>query len=133
MTLLQHHMTWKASERNKPDFPQVHYYNDLLIDYVNELYESIYSYPKYVNWELSTKYMLETLPYGIVPIDEEGPELLHVEPVKGLTRSLHCIILRQRSDVPYTGIKAKEETKLLVRLIARLLQGNCSTTAMSIL
>ena len=61
--------------------------------------------------------MLETLPYGIVPIDEEGPELLHVEPVKGLTRSLHCIILRQRSDVPYTGIKVKIKFIFLADLL----------------
>ena len=70
MTLLKHHMTWKASERNKPDFPQVHYYNGLLIDYVNELYESILGFPKYVNWELSNSYMADNSPYGIVPLDE---------------------------------------------------------------
>ena len=38
MTLLRHHMNWKESERNKPDFPQVCHYNGLLIEDVNELY-----------------------------------------------------------------------------------------------
>ena len=73
MNLLRHHMNQKASERNRTDFPQACNYNGFLIDYVNDIYESIFGFTKYVNWELSTKYMLENLPYGIVPLDKEGP------------------------------------------------------------
>ena len=87
-------MNWKVSERNQPDFQQVRHYNGLLIDYVNDLYESIYSYPKYVNWELSTKYMVENSPCVIVHIDKGGPESRHVEPVEGLTKSLHYLNLQ---------------------------------------
>ena len=46
--------------------------------------------------------MVDTLSYGIIPLDEEGPELRHVEPVEVLTKSLHYLALRQRSDMPYT-------------------------------
>ena len=69
-------MNWKASERDQPDFPEVHHYNSLLIEYVGDIYESIFGFPKYVYWELSTKYMVEILPYGIVPLDEENPNLV---------------------------------------------------------
>ena len=86
MTLLQHHINRKESERNRPEFPQVRHYNDFLIDYVNDLYESIFDFPKDVNWEISTKYMVETLAYGIVPLDEERTELIYIEPVGGLTK-----------------------------------------------
>ena len=100
-------MNWKVSERNQPDFQQVRHYNGLLIDYVNDLYESICSYPKYVNWELSTNYMEENSLYGIVLLDKEGPESCHVEPVEGLTKYLLYLTLQQRRDVPYTGVKGK--------------------------
>ena len=60
-----------------------------MIDYVNELCESIFGFNKYVNWELSTNYMEDNLPYGIVLLDKEGPEPRHIEPVEGLTKSLH--------------------------------------------
>ena len=64
-------------------------------------------------------------------LDEEGPESRHVEPVKGLTRSLHYLTLRQKSDVLYTGVKGKEEIQLFGRLVARLLHESCSMTAIS--
>ena len=95
MTLLWHKMNWKSSERNQPDFPQVRHYNSLMIDYVNELCESIFGFNKYVNWELSTNYMEDNLPYGIVLLDKEGPEPRHIEPVEGLTKSLHYLDLQQ--------------------------------------
>ena len=52
--------------------------------------------------------MLENLPYGIVPLDKEGPELRHVELVELLTNSLQYLALRQQSDMTYTGVKIKE-------------------------
>ena len=84
ITLLRHHINWKLYERNQADFHQVRHYNDFLVDYVNELY-----------WELSTKYMVDTSPYGIVPIYKEGPESHHVEPAQGLTKSLHYLSFQQ--------------------------------------
>ena len=105
MNLLHHHMNWKLSERNPPDFLQVLHYNDLLIDYVTYLYESISVFSKYVNQEISTKYMVETSPYGIILIDKEQTELRHIEPVQVLTKYLHYLALVQRSDVAYTGVK----------------------------
>ena len=63
-------MNWKVSESNQPAFNQVFQYNGLIIYYINELYESIFGFPKYVNCELSTKYIVETSPYGIVPLDK---------------------------------------------------------------
>ena len=94
MTLLWHHMNCKLSERNQPDFTQFRHYNNLMVDYVNELYESIFGFTKYVNWELSTNYMEENSLYGIVLLDKEGPESCHVEPVEGLTKSLHYLNLQ---------------------------------------
>ena len=55
MILLCHHVNWKASEPNLTDFPQVRHYNGLNIHYVNEIYEYIFGFPKYVNWDISTK------------------------------------------------------------------------------
>ena len=51
--------------------------------------------------------MVDTSPHGIVPLDKDGPELRHVEPVEGLTKSLHYLALRQQNDEPYTGVKGK--------------------------
>ena len=51
--------------------------------------------------------MVETSPYGIIVLDMEGPELRHVQPVEGLTNSLHYLALQQQSDVPYNGVKGK--------------------------
>ena len=70
-----------------------------MIDYVNELYESIIGFPKYVNWGLSTKYMVYTLSYGIISLGKEGLESCHVEPVKGPNKSLHYLTLGQQSDI----------------------------------
>ena len=53
--------------------------------------------------------MVETSPYSIIPLDEEGPESRHVEPVEVPTKSLHYLALRRQSDMPYTGVKGKEE------------------------
>ena len=50
ITLMCHPMNWKSYERNLPYFPQVRHNNSFLVDYVNELYESILGFPKYVNW-----------------------------------------------------------------------------------
>ena len=86
-------MDWKSYDFNQPDFPQIRHYNVLLIDYVNEIYEYIFGFSTYVNWELYTKYMVETSPYGIVTLDKEGPEFRPVEPFKGLTKYLHYLEL----------------------------------------
>ena len=45
LILLRHHMNWKASECNQPDFPQVCHYKGLLIDYLNEINDYIFGFP----------------------------------------------------------------------------------------
>ena len=62
MTLLHHHMNWKSSEHNRSYLTQVLHYNGFPVGCINELYESIFGFPVYVNWGISTKYMVETFP-----------------------------------------------------------------------
>ena len=130
MTLLCHHMNWKSFERNQPDFTQVCHFDAFLIGYINDIYESVFGFPKYVNWGISPKYMVETLPYGIFPLDKVEHGSRHVEPSKGITNSLHCLAFRQRSDGPYTGLKGKEEIHIFLQLFVFLFQENCSMSAM---
>ena len=39
--------------------------------------------------------MVENLTCGIVPLEEEGPQSHHVEPVKGLTKYFYYLALQQ--------------------------------------
>ena len=121
---LRHRINWRASECNRPDFPQVQHYDGLLIDAVDELHEFVFGERKYANWDSSDKYMVRLSPYCIVPLDKEGPVSRHVDPVKGLTKSLHYLSLRQGSNVPYTPVKTPEEKKLFNQLVSQLLQEN---------
>ena len=122
LALLRHQTNWRASERNRPDFPQVRHYEGLLIDAVNELYESVFGERKYANWDSSDKYMVELSPFGIVPLDKEGPDSRHVDPVEGLTKSLHYLSVRQRSNIPFTPVETAEEKRLFNQLVSQLLQ-----------
>ena len=129
LALVRHRHNWRASERNRPDFPQVRHYEGLLIDAVNELYDVIFGYPKYHNWDSADNYMIRLSPFGIVPLDKEGPDSEYIEPVAGLTKSLHYLAIRQRSNIPYTPVKTPEEKKLFNRLVSQLLQEKRSMAA----
>jgi hypothetical protein len=70
-------------------------------------------------------------PFGIVPLHRDGEDSRHVTPVDNLTASLRYLALRQRSDVPYTPVKTREERQLFGRLILRAIQQKQSMTAKS--
>lgn len=71
LAIVRHHYNWRMSRKNRPGFPPLSHYNGLLIDRVNNLYESIYGYPKYPQWKSFNENLPLQSAYGIVAIDQE--------------------------------------------------------------
>ena len=102
LAVVRHRFNWRASERNRPNFPQARHYNGCALDTVNELYEMVFGHPKYPHWihynEVAAD--LEWPAYGIVPLTEEDASVFNCHPVSGSTKSLRYLALRQQVPVP---------------------------------
>lgn len=78
---VRHGFNWRASERNRPHFPQVGHYNGRALDTINQLYETLFEVPKYPHWQHFNETTKQKLLYGIVPLDEGENENDSVKPV----------------------------------------------------
>jgi hypothetical protein len=137
LALVRHVYSWRASEKNRPDFPQVKHYDGQSLDTMNELYEKIYGYPKYPCWLHVNDVKLKDSPYGIVPLCTRQQELCEqnpgqeVIPIEGMTKSLTYLAKCQRSRVPFTPVRYREERQLFGELIRQALQSGAPMSAMA--
>lgn len=137
LALVRHVYSWRASEKNRPGFPQVKHYDGRSLDTINELYEKIYGYPKYTCWLHINDVKLKESPYGIVPLCTRRQETCEhnlgqeVIPVEGMTKSLTYLAKCQKSRVPFTPVRYRQERQLFGHLIRRELQNGAPMSAMA--
>jgi hypothetical protein len=72
LTILWHCYNWRASERNRPNFPKLGNCNECTLDRVKELYEFISGSPKYWDWMHFNDTCVHQSPYGIVLLESQG-------------------------------------------------------------
>jgi hypothetical protein len=120
LTLLRHQHNWRASLRNRPDFPKLRHYNGEAIDTVNELYEFCFGKPKYQSWFSTNDSLPNTAPgtslFGITPI-EIVSEHQHERCTNNIRNSSDYIALRQGSNIAYMPVKGKVENELFGELM----------------
>jgi hypothetical protein len=108
LAVVRHIQNWRASERNRPDFPQVRHHDGSALDMMNELYEAIFGYPKYKDWIPfnETAAGLKASPYGIVPLGLKITEMtdIDIKSIQKLPRSLQYLAICQGSNVLYTPV-----------------------------
>lgn len=117
LMVVRHHYNWRTSKRNRPGFPQLLHYNGLLVDRINNVYEQIYGYPKYENWEAFNDNMPTISAYGIVSIENELTSDLNISDVDEATlrknNMLRYLAERQGGKVPFLPIRGENERKLV--------------------
>lgn len=136
LALVRHRFSWRASERNRPNFPQVRHYQSWSIDTMNELYEELFGHPKYTQWVPYNDIAASLMPsFGIVPLTASRSSVddqpVSIDPEVKLTDSLRYLAMRQGTGIPYTPVKTKEEKALFTRLIKEALRHGSSMTAAS--
>lgn len=136
LTILRHMYNWRMSLKNRPKFPNILHYDGLLIDRINALYEMIYGYRKYRNWQPFNEYIPSVSVYGIVPIKntltsslkatEEDKELLSKNGM------LSYLARRQNSDLPFLPIRGENEKKLIHKMLCNIVQSELSLKNQSV-
>ena len=130
LAMVRHVLNWRASKRNRPGFPRVGHMDGRLLDATNDLFEDVFGEVKYEHWVHSDESNTNSKsPYGLVTLDDDGPSGETVDPVAGLTKSLHYLALRQGSAVPFTPVKTKEEKKHFGKVVARVLREEMAWSA----
>jgi ribosomal protein S27AE len=133
LAIVRHIQNWRASERNRPDFPQVRHYDGRALDMMNELYEAIFGYPKYSDWIPFNEAVgtSKASPFGIVPLGLkiQAMDDIDIKSIQILPRSLRYLAVCQGSPVPYTPVRGLSEVKVFKVLLLRILADGRSMTA----
>jgi hypothetical protein len=121
----------RASERNRPGFPQVRHHDGMKVDTVNELHEAMFGHSKHRGWmhfneifALLDAAGLSISPCGVMPLEQDlikidGEE---IRPVMGMTRSLQHLAERQHAEAPCTPVRGFAEVDLFKDLIGQALE-----------
>ena len=124
LTVVRHHYNWRMSRKNRPGFPQVMHYEGELIDRINTMYEALFGYTKYRNWETFNESLPLSSSYGIVAVDSIYSSLLQQNEqdstILSKNSSLNYLKARQSSPVPFLPIRGKNERILAHRKLNEL-------------
>ena len=122
LTVVRHHYNWRMSRKNRPEFPQIMHYEGGLIDRINIMYEALFGYTKYRNWETFNESLPISSSFGIVPVDNNYSSLLQENEQDSiiLSKSLNYLKARQSSSAPFLPIRGKNERKLAHRKLNKL-------------
>jgi hypothetical protein len=106
----------------RPNFPDLHHYDGLLIDRTNELYEDLFGRLNYEHWVPFNDSLPVDSPFGVVRIGcDEMPtiELSEVEEKKlsSLNPNLSYPAKRQHCKPPILPVNCSEEYKKFHRLM----------------
>ena len=115
LTVLRHFFNWRMSKRNRPNFPDLHHYDGLLIDRTNELYEDLFGRLKYEHWVPFNDSLPVDSPFGVVRTGcNEMPTiaLSEIEEKKlSLNPNLSYLANRQQCKPPILPVNGSEEYK----------------------
>ena len=127
LTLVRHYHNWRASLRNRPNFPRLRHYDGEAIDVVNELYEYCFGTPKYPQWLGTNDGILprEVSPYGVVPSSEDE-NILFSEGTKPIKTSRDYIAFRQGTDIAYLPVYGENDYKLFSELMKEAIKNGNS-------
>ena len=78
LTVVRHCYNWRMSRKNRPGFPQIMHYEGELIDRTNTLYESLFGFPKYRNWQTFNESLPFSSVYDIVPVNKKHTSLVNL-------------------------------------------------------
>lgn len=136
MMVLRHFYNWRSSRRNRPGFPPLNHYDGRLIDRINNLYEIIYGYPKYREWESFNEHLPLEKAFGVVEIDPElTSNIKFTDEDKSLvdiSKSLKYLANRQNSPIPFLPIRGEKEKRLAHRKLREIMTNNESVSSQAV-
>lgn len=120
LSIVRHHINWRMSRKNRPNFPPISHYDGMLLDHINSMYEIIYGECKYKDWEPFNEHLPETVsPFGIVAVNKQLTESLVVseedKTIISKSKMLKYLADRQGVPVPFLPIRGEAEKRLIHR------------------
>lgn len=136
LTVLRHMFNWRMSLKNRPNFPRLLHYDGLLIDRINALYEIIYGYRKYRNWQPFNEYIPPSSIYGIAPLKTELTSSLKAteedKQIISKNNMLSYLAKRQCADLPFLPIRGENERKLIHKKLSDVVDSDLSLKNQSV-
>ena len=125
LTVVRYFYNWRMSRKNRPGFPPLQHYNGLMVDRINVLYETIFGYCKYIDWQPFNENLPLKSAYGIVPANTELTSNLSVdnEDINDIAKNnmLRYVAKRQNSSVPFLPIRGEKECRLVHQKLNEIL------------